>query len=179
MQEYFKNGYYVKFRLSGSDNLRYWLVQEREGLKYDTDINGEFSVVAAGNSSGDITIDNLEPSENELYYIIPSFKDGCAYRFRIPSGNDRNGVAKDTTSGTLYNRDSPYFFPNPAWSFYVAIKTKFQINATNESNASLTPRVFFEGIKYRVIEVTDKEKLQELISGKIPSTSIQLGGFSK
>lgn len=178
-QDYFKNRYYVKFQLTGSEKERYWKIKEREPIRYDTSQGSEFSSIASGASSGDIEIPNLEPAENELYYIIPSFKDGCEYRVRIPSGTDRFGIAKKTDSGILRNRDSPYFLPNPQWGFFVAIKTRFQVNATNNTPEAVTPQVYFEGMKYRVEEVTDEDTIKKLESGTIKSTEIQLGGFSR
>lgn len=179
VQDYFKDDYYVKFRLTGQDKYLYWKILEREPFRYDTSYNNEFSSTAAGANTGDITFTYLEPADNELYYQIPAFKDGCEYELRIPVGNDRFGVAQYTKSGVLTNEDSPYFAPNPQWGFFTAIKTKFSVKATNVTPESLTPYVKFEGMKYRIEVVTDQKLIDDLVSGKEHSTKLDFGGFTK
>lgn len=178
-QDYFKNTFFTKFRLTGTQKERYWQIEEREIFEFQTGDGSEFSAVAAGSESSDVEIANLEPSENELYYIIPGIKDGLDYYLRIPAGTDRMGVTKDTDSGFINNVKSPYFLPNAQYSFFMAIKTKFTMRAVNDTPAAVTPKVYFEGMKYKIVEVTDEETLKKLDKGEIRHTPIQLGGFTR
>lgn len=177
-QEFFKDNYYIKFRITGQDKERYWQIQEREAFQFETGSHSEFASLAAGATSSDIFIEFLEPNENELYHIIPGIQDGMDYYLRLTLGHDTWGVARDTDIGFINHRRTPYFLPNAQYGFFVALKTRFSVRVVNNSGTAGTPKVWFEGQKYRIVEVTDNSLIEELNrTGRY--TKIQLGGFTR
>lgn len=184
--DYLENNEFVRYKVKGGQkDLRYFQILEREAFDYTTTTNSEFTAVATGANSGNIQVPNLEPDDDELYHILWGVQDGCTYFIRF-EGTDILGVSEDTDAGSINNTKSPFFHKNPHYGFYSGIKSNFSIRAVNATGASLTPRVDFEGMKYRIIEITkgdggeDDDKLYErLISGEVPSQKIQLGGFTR
>lgn len=180
--DYLENNEFVRYKVKGGQkDLRYFQIIEREAFDYSTSTGGEFSAVATGANSGNVSIPNLEPDDDELYHILWGVQDGCTYFIRF-EGTDILGIAEDTDSGSIDNYKSPYFHLNPQYGFYSGIKANFTIRAVNATGASLTPRVDFEGHKYRILEITkesDEELYNKLISGEVPSKKIQLGGYTR
>ncbi len=180
--DYLVNNEFVRYKVKGGQkDVRYFQIIEREAFDYSTATGGEFAIVANGADSGNINIPNLEPDDDELYQILWGVQDGATYFLRF-EGTDILGIAEDTDAGSIDNYKSPYFCFNPLYGFYVGIKSNFSIRALNNTGGTITPRVDFEGMKYRILEITsesDETLHEKLVSGEQPSSKIQLGGFTR
>jgi len=170
------------------DPLNAWYqVKDPEPFNYRTgDASvAEFSSLAAGAQSGFINIGNLEPDKNppHLFYVVPGVEDvEIRYNFKIPAGTDRLGTDVIQNAGFLDAIRSPFYSPNPHYSMWLIGDYFPAVNANNTSNESRTPRVWFNGYKYDLIKLDERDPLQsqiiqKLSTGQIQSTRINIGGI--
>jgi hypothetical protein len=176
-----KDGYYVRIPQLQNDGVGEWFViAGSESFNYATNDGTAtvFSAVADAADSGYINITEMEPHDipRRLYQVVFGVKDGCDYFFKIPTGSNRFGVDEDKDVGYFTNRNSYYLAKNEDYQFWL-VKNYFpSINASNDSGASVTPKVYFEGIKYDIDKVTDPNVLGRLKAGQLPSTTVTIGG---
>jgi len=169
MPEPLKEGYYV--RLVGaavpSEYIdKYYQVVAVEGFTYETGQadTAEFTSVASGSESGFKNITVLEPDDKpfHLYYVKWGVRDGCEYQIKIPTGTNRLGLDEDMDVARIDNEKSPWYDPNPEYAFFLIHDMYPAINAINNTPSSVTPKVWFEGEKYDLAEVTDPDVLEKL-----------------
>jgi hypothetical protein len=144
--------------------------------------SAEFASLAANAASAFINISNLEPDKSppHLFYVVPGVEDTeVRYNIKIPSGTDRLGTDVIQNVGFLDAFRSPFYSPNPQYAFWLISDFFPSISANNLSNEARTPRVWFNGYKYDLIELdktADAALLAKLSSGQVPATRINIGG---
>lgn len=146
---------------------KYFLAVREEPFVYVTNEGDdtEFDAsVATGGESGSKDITALKPNENQLYFVKPGVKDGCDYYMKIPSGHDRWGVSEDVDVGHIDNEVSPYCDPSDEYSFWLIEDMYPAFIAVNNSGKSLTPKVYFQGIKFDYEEVKAKPQQFSVIT---------------
>lgn len=166
MSETLLEGHFVKL------GDTFYRIKSREAFNYITgdSTTAEFTTVATGATSGFQNIDVLEPDKDQLYQVWVGVKDGERYQIKIPTGTNRYGVSEDQDVGYIDNEKSPYFAKDKLYEFWL-IKNVFPaINALNNTGRTLTPAVWFEGMKYELEKVT----------GGAPTTykTITIGGLA-
>lgn len=175
-----KIGYYV--RITGIDKeleSKLFKIAREESLRYITgDEAGTayFSAVASGSNSGYQNIEVLEPSKapRHLAKIRWGVKTGGKYFLKLPTGTDRLGTDRDKDIGYITNEISPWVDPDPDWEFWLLNDYFPAINFVNNTLFTVTPQVFFQGVKYDIEEVTGPEKAD--IEGSKRFTIINIGG---
>ena len=133
----------------------------------------------------------MEPDNNpaRLFWIIWGVEDTeVQYKVAIPTGFSRLVTDVDKQVGFVDAYRSPFYEPHPRYAFWLISNFFPAVNAINNSNLARTPRVWFEGYKYDITEVPGQGKgtapapvgslLQLLMSGKVPSTRVVLGGVA-
>jgi len=132
-----------------------------EGMQYQTGkaSTAEFSSVASAAVSGDKNISVLEPDDNpdKLFQIRPSVKDGCNYFWKLKTGTNRYGTDTDKDVGFMTNELSPIFGSNRAFEFFLVNDWYPAVNASNVTGSATTPRVYFVGRKYNIVELSSSE----------------------
>lgn len=98
------------------------------------------------------------------------------YYIKIPSGQNRFGVDDDKEIGFLNADKSPYYDPNPDYETYLIADWYPAINCVNNSPVTITPKVYFKGMKYDIAEL-DPATMEAVKAGKIPYRKIVFGGL--
>lgn len=178
MVDILKHYWYVHFRKSSESVEEYYRVLSRELAKFETGDGSEFSAVAHGADSNPIEIANLEPADDELYYCRPGLKDGCKYRLLLPHNTGRWGVHKDVDSGWLENWAVPWVLSDPSWGFWLPPKQTPIFVASNDTGASLTPKMYFDVVKYHIQKETNAQVIDRLNKREIPFTQLEIGGIA-
>lgn len=162
---------------------KYFKVASREPFDFET---GEedtllFSTVASGAESGFKEIENLEPDENplHLFEVLWGVADvgDIKYRIKYPSGVSRIGTDDDKDIGFINFDKSPHIDPDPCYKFYTYPDHFPAINCENGSAVTITPKIYFRGMKYQIDEIKDTETLNRIKAGAIPFRRIVLGGL--
>ena len=147
------------------DNL-FFVVEAVEPFNYSTgDSDTEFSSVATSANSGYVNIDYLEPDKDpiRIYQVWFGVKDGCTYKFKIPVGTDRWGIDEDKDVGYITNETSPYYAKNENYEFWLTHNTYPAIQASNATGSTVTPKVYFEGVKYTLKRLSAKPAIYRTI----------------
>jgi hypothetical protein len=178
--EFLKENYYVKIGNVPEFEDKFFKVKTAEPFTYETGTSdtAEFSAVASGSKSGFKNIEVLEPDDSpfHLFQVRWGVQDGCKYWIKIPTGTNRLGVDEDKDVGYITNTKSPYYAPNELYEIWLIHDFYPAIDAENITPSSLTPKVWFEGMKYDLEEVKDTRLLAMLKAGDIPSRTITIGG---
>ena len=158
----------------------FWEIDDREYFKYETKSTGsgaEFSSLAAGASTDYIQIVNLEPRENIklLQYLEWATRTGAKYFLRRPAGTDRFGTDKQPGSGFLTAEDSHPTAYNPDYGFWMMARESLAIKCENNTKFTMTPKVEFQGIKYKIATVVNTNILKGLNKGEIEFRIIPRG----
>ena len=177
-----KRGYFVEIVYPGSPEDNYWKITATEPFEYETgtEETAVFSAVASGSESGYKNVPLLEPDDvpPHLFQVLWGVKDcKVKYYIKIPTGTNRIGTDEDKDIGFITADRSPYYEPNPLYQFWLLHAWYPSINAVNESPVTITPKIWFRGMKYDIEKVTDEELLKGLKEGRIPCTRIVLGGI--
>ena len=137
-----------------------------------------FSAVASGSTSGFKNIIELEPDDNprHLFWVVPGIEDCMQYSFKISTGTDRFGTDVTKNIGFITNIISPYHSPNEDFGFFLIEEFFPSIDANNVTAVALTPKVYFTGFKYDLVEV-DPTMLSKLQSGQALFKDITIGGI--
>jgi hypothetical protein len=139
-----------------------------------------FTTVASGSSSGFQPIDELEPDNKplHLYQVLWGVAD-CGeikYYIKIPTGQNRFGIDEDKEIGFINAEKSPYFAPNPLYQFYLINEWYPSVNCVNNSPVTITPKVWFRGMKYDISPVVNATIRSALEAGKHAHRRIYFGG---
>jgi len=162
--------------------FKYYRILRREALDYET---GEedvaiFSAIASGAESGFKNIAVLEPDKDpfHLFQVLMGFihSGDIKYYIKNPSGQNRLGVDDDKEIGFLNADKSPYYDPNPDYEMYLIADWYPAINCKNNSPVTITPKIYFKGMKYDVEEL-DAATAEAVKAGKIPYRKIVFGGL--
>jgi hypothetical protein len=181
-----REGYYVRV-LTPALEGRFFRVGKSEPFTYETGTSdvAEFTEVESGSESGFKNIDVLEPDDSprHLFWVEWGVKDGAKYYIKIPTGTDRLGTDEDKDVGFVTNEKSPYYAPDPRYGFWLVHDYYPAVNAVNVTPFSLTPKVWFEGVKWDLEDVVEPDVLEKLrnfqrgVSPGIPFTEITIGGI--
>ena len=181
-----KEGFYVRVLTPALEGT-FFRVGKSEPFTYETGTSdtAEFASVASGSESGFKNIVVLEPDDapKHLFWVLWGVKDGCKYYIKIPTGTDRLGTDEDKDVGFVTNEKSPHYAPDPVYGFWLVSDYYPAVNANNVTPFSLTPKVWFSGVKWDLDEVKDADiltKLRNLQKGAAPSipfTEITIGGI--
>lgn len=179
MEPDLKVGFFVEIVGIDKEKDHIYEIIAQEGFTYETNdgTTSEFSSVNSGSESGSKTIANMEPDDTpkHLYWAVPSFEDGCEYYFKVPTGTDRFSVDENKSIAHLNNLKSPRFAPDPKYAFW-AINDFFPaINAKNNQGFAITPKVYFDGLKYKLEEVKADRKAGIRSQAKL--SKINIGGL--
>lgn len=172
MSEYLKPRMYIKI------NDEFYRITTHEPLIYDTAEDTVYSAVADGGESTFKDIEKIEPRETprELYQVRFGVEDGCDYYVKYPSGTERFGVNLKKDVGKISALDSHRLAMNEDYEMWLVHTDYPSINAKNNTGASVTPKVWFKGMKYNYEEVKDEKVLADLNAEKIPYKTIIRGG---
>lgn len=176
---FLKEGHYVW--IDEPYNAFYAIIR-REPFDYETgeESTAVFSTVSSGNESGFKNVSDLEPDNKplHLYQVLWGVKDteDIKYYMKIPTGQNRFGIDTDKEIGFLNADKSPFYDPNPLYQFYLIDEWYPSINCKNNSPVTITPKVWFKGMKYDIEKVTDTATLNALKSGA-PHRKIIFGGI--
>lgn len=186
-EEELREGWYIKILLDEYKE-KFFRVERKEPFTYETGTSDtvEFTSISPGSETGFKNIDVLEPDDRprRLFYVKWGVKDGCEYYLKIPSGVNRFGTDQDKDVGFITNEKSPYYDMNPQYSFWLVHNFYPAVNARNVTATALTPKVWFEGMKYDIVEVSDSEIIEKLknfekgVSPSIPFRKITIGGVT-
>lgn len=157
--EWLKEGYYVKLSARADKIYKITAVEPFEFVTGD-ETNVSFTAVATGQSSDYKNLDILDPYEKpipHLYQVLWGVKDGCRYFLNIYVGTNRLGIDKAANIGYVDNEKSPYHTPNPKYQFWMVKDFFPAINAKNVTLGTVTPKIWFSGMKYDLQEVTGSE----------------------
>ena len=186
--EVLKEGYFVKINYRGYEG-RFFRVVDCEPFTYETGTGdeAEFTPVPPGSESGFKNIVALEPDNRpmRLFYVLWGVKSGGRYKIKIPTGTDRLGTDVDKDVGFIDNVKSPYYAPNPKYAFWLIHDVYPSINFINTTPETVTPKVWFTGFKYTLVEVSEPDVLEKLrnfergISPSIPFKLVTIGGVKE
>lgn len=168
----------------------FWQIAAREPLKYVTNTGNatEFSSLASGNTTADISISNLEPDDNppHLYQLAWGVQDGLQYKIKIPTGISRFGPDLDRTSTYITSFDSHRVDPSGDVTEFWLVKYYFPaFTVYNASPVAQTPQVWFFGMSYDIKPVTDPMLLETLRRGlaglgsSVPFKRVSVGGVRR
>lgn len=155
-------------------------IVRREPFDYETgeEDTAIFSTYAPGASTGFKTIAALEPDDKppHLYQVYWGVADGNKYYIKIPAGQNRFGIDTDKEIGYVDCKKSPYYDKNPAFMFWLINEWYPSVSVTNISAMTITPKIWFEGMKYDIEPIVDDATIQAIRSGRIPHRRIFFGG---
>lgn len=163
--------------------FKYYRIVRAEPFDY---VTGEedtaiFATVASGGSSDFKSIDALEPDNKPLHLMQclwgVEHTGNIKYYIKIPTGQNRFGVDTDKEIGFINAEKSPYYDPDPLFQFYLISEWYPAINCVNNSPVTITPKVWFKGMKYDIEEIRDDPTVTALEAGRVPHRRIYFGGL--
>lgn len=161
---------------------QFWEIVGREPFWYETTaITAEFAALVTGTNSGFVQIANLQPRQQiqMLIYVLWAVSDGCTYFLQRPSGTSVMGVDRDQDAGYLdATRSHPAAF-NEDYAFFIVTKDAIAIRANNDTGYTVTPKVFFTGMKYDIDPIVDAKLIKQLNAREVPYRKIPRGVRSK
>jgi hypothetical protein len=174
-----KENYFIYI---GDPINKFYKITRREAFEFETgrEDTAIFSAVSSGSESGYKNIDILEPDETprHLFQVLWGVKDTLVrYYLKLPTGTNRFGTDEKKDIGYINAERSPYYAPNPDYMFWLVNDWYPSINAVNESPVTITPKIWFRGMKYDIEEVKETKVLSMLKSGQLPHRKITLGGI--
>jgi hypothetical protein len=180
MAEYLKEGHFVWIDEPFNS---YYKIIRREPFDF---VTGEedstiFAAVSSGSDSGYKNIELLEPDSDPLHLYQVRWgvehTGDIKYYMKIPTGVNRFGVDEDKEVGFINADKSPHYDPNPDFEFYLISEWYPSINCSNDSSFTITPKVYFRGMKYDIQPVTDRTVIQKIETGQQAHRRIILGGI--
>lgn len=186
MSDYLKEEYYIKLQVPGKDD-KFYRIQSIEPFNFwfpETGAAVVFGAIAgSGGASGWIDVDDLEPADDRLFQARVGVEGGCDIYYKI-EGKDQWGVDENEDVGYLDVNISPWFEPNPHYEIWLPEDSKPSFNAVNNlpTGITITPRLYFEGMKYDLEEITEAKEsntLSKLKSREISYRTIRVGGTIK
>ena len=177
--DFLKEGHIVYIEAEGYGFCR---ILRREPFDY---VTGEentpvFSTVASGAETGFKNIDQLEPDNKPLHLFQVEWgvldTGDIKYYIKIPVGQNRMGVDPDKEIGFINADKSPAYDPNPLFQFFLINEWYPSINCVNNSPVTITPKIWFRGMKYDIELVTDERTRAQLNAGA-PYKKVVLGGI--
>lgn len=177
--QFLKIGFFIHI---GKPLNTFYQITAREPFDYETgeETTAYFSAVSAGGESGFKNIELLEPDKTPLHLLqaYMGVTDTLMKVYvKIDTGTNRWGVDDDKDVGFVDGKRSPPFDMNPQFVLWLINDFFPAINVKNVSPVSLTPKIFFTGMKYDITEVKDPTLLGELNTGKRPCRRIVIGGL--
>jgi hypothetical protein len=139
----------------------YYRIVRREPFDF---VTGEespaiFSTVASGSESGFKNISTLEPDNDplHLFQVVWGVADvgDIQYYLKLPAGQNRFGVDVNKEIGFLNADKSPFYEPNPVFQFFLVHDWIPAVNCKNGSPVTITPKVWFRGMKYDILKLGD------------------------
>jgi len=140
-----------------------------------------FTTVASGSESGFKNISALEPDDKPLHLFQVLFgvqhTGDIKYFVKLPAGQNRFGIDTDKEIGFVNAEKSPYYDPNAQFQFYLISEWYPSVNCVNGSPVTITPKIWFTGMKYDIEPITDAATIAAINAGKIPHRQIFFGGI--
>ena len=174
-----KVGYVVQLVGDDATKGKFYTLTRVEGSDYDTGRTtgqAEFSTVAAGSTTGFKNIDRLEPDDNQIAWYHWYVKDGNEYQMKLKAGTIRFGPFAEPNVGYIDNEKSGPTDPNPLYGFWLFKDWYPSVQAQNLTPYTMTPKIWFEGLKFDMIQVIDPAEVARIkASGKY--SIITLGGI--
>ena len=149
----------------------YYRILRREPFEFETgqEDTAIFSTVAFGSSSGFKNVELLEPDNNPLHLFQVLWgvqhTGNVKYYMKIPTGQNRFGVDEDKEIGFINEEKSPWYDPDPLFQFWLIHEWYPSVNCVNGSPVTITPKVWFKGMKYDIELVKDERTLAQIRSG--------------
>lgn len=173
---YLKEGYsiYIDEPLNN-----YYKIVRREPFQF---VTGEespaiFSTVASGSQSDFKNIAVLEPDNEPLHLlqVLWGVKDvdPVKYYVKIPTGQNRFGIDLSKEIGFIDATESPWYKPNPLYQFWLKNDWIPSINCKNGSPVVITPQVWFKGMKYDILLITQQAAgaiVKKVVFGGVKNT---------
>ena len=176
-----KPGFYVTLTGDQAVEGKMYLVSNKEGSDYETGRTTgtvEFSTVASGSKTGFKNIDRLEPDKGQVTWYDWYVRDGAEYQMKLKAGTIRFGPQQEPNVGFIDNEKSGPTDPNEKYSFWLFEDWFPSIEANNKTPYTMTPKVFFEGFKFDVQQITDPAEVDRIkASGRY--SILVLGGVTK
>jgi hypothetical protein len=153
---YLKEGYFVWI---DEPYNGYYEIVRREPFDFQTGEESPviLSAVAPGSETGFKTIDTLEPDNDplHLYQVIWGVQETSPVKYyvKIPAGQNRYGVDEDKEIGFVDAYNSPFYEPNSLFQFWLVHDWMPAFNCKNGSAVTITPKIFFRGMKYDIKKV--------------------------
>ena len=166
---------------------RFFKVTNKEPFYYETGRTdtAEFNAtVAFGSNSGFRNIEVLEPHDSHLLGVDWGVKDGGRYQMKMPTGSDRLGLDEDMDVGFVTNELSPWIAPDPVYGFWLVQTLYPAFQMTNDAPKTITPKIYFRGLKLSFEEVGDamlNTRLNSFKQGKggQPFFNVMIGGVGE
>lgn len=161
---------------------KYYRIIRREPFDYETgeEDTAIFSAIAPGASSTFLGINDLEPDSTplHLFEVLWGVRETTPvkYYMKIPTGVNRFGIDTDKEIGFIDATKSPYYDPDPLFQFYLINEWYPSVNCVNGSPVTITPKVWFKGMKYDIEEI-DAQTKALVDQGRIPHRRIYFGGI--
>ena len=162
---------------------KFYRIVRREPFDYVTgeEDTAVFTTVAPGAESKFKSIEALEPDDKPLHLFQVLWgvqhTGDIKYYIKIPSGQNRFGVDTDKEIGFVNAEKSPYYDPNAQFQFYLISEWKPTVNCVNNSPVTITPKIWFTGMKYDIEPITDAATLAAIKAGRQPHRQIFFGGI--
>jgi len=150
----------------------YYKIVKREPFDYETgeEDTAVFSTVAFGAESGFRNIDQLDPDKDplHLFQVRWGVQDTRAkYYIKIPAGQNRYGVDEDKEIGFINADRSPFYDPNPLYEFFLMYDWVPAFNCKNTGPVTITPKLWFRGMKYNIERISDQRAAASGVHRKI------------
>lgn len=146
--------------------VKYYKVTNRDNIIYPQ----TYSAIAAGATETYASINNLDPTSDELYQLYSVMIDGNIKLYlKQPAATQRWGTNRSPTGGPLLDRLSPLGsgFPVSVW---ILEDYPPNIQMVNDTNVSISPRIWWYGWRYTVTKLKDKPSI---------FTMVQVGGVNR
>lgn len=179
-EPFLKVGHIVHLIINGKEQFH--RIMRREPFDFETgeEDSAIFSTVASGSTSGFKNIEQIEPDTDpfHLFQVVMGFRDAgdVKYYVKMPAGQNRFGTDDDKEIGFLNADKSPSYDPNPDFTVYLINGWYPAIDCRNNSPVTITPKVYFKGMKYNTAVITDPTTIKNLQNGAVPYREIIFGG---
>lgn len=140
------------FSIRGTDNLF---------------LRDEHNAIASGAQQAFANINNLDPPVDQLYWIFGVEIDGnVVLQIKQPAATNRWGTNRSPQGGYLFDLTSPVSSPRKV-DIWIAEDYPPACRLVNDTNVSITPVLWWIGIRFAVQE----------INRPVSYTTVKIGGI--
>jgi hypothetical protein len=125
-----------------------------------------FTPVLPGGQSAYQNVVTLEPDNDPLHLFQVRWgvqeSGNVKYYLKVPTGQNRFGVDVNKEIGYINADKSPWFDPDPLFQFWLVHDWIPAVNMRNGSPTTITPKIWFRGMKYDIEKITNAGTISQL-----------------